>query len=66
MYVIERPTKWDDFMHLTEFPYNNIYQTSIKMSLFEAMYGKKCHTPLSWSEPKDSLIFGIDPLQEME
>lgn len=36
------------------------------MSPFEVMYGKKCHTLLSWSQPEDRLILGLDALQEIE
>ena len=36
------------------------------MSLFEALYGRKCRTPLSWSQPEDKLMLGPDALQEME
>ena len=66
MNVMDRPTRWEDFMHLVEFSYNNSYQASIKMSPFEALYGRKCHMPLSWSQPEDKLILGLDALQEME
>ena len=47
MYVMEKPTKWDDYLHLLEFAYNNGYQASTKMSPFEILYGKKCTTPVS-------------------
>ena len=53
-------------MHLAEFDYNNNYQSSIKMSPFEALYGRKCHTPLIWSQPEDKIVLGPDTLQEME
>ena len=66
MYVMDRPSKWEDYLHLAEFAYNNSYQSSIKMSLFEALYGRKCRTPLSWSQPEDKLMLGPDALQEME
>jgi hypothetical protein len=36
------------------------------MSPFEALYGRKCHTPLNWSETGDSKIFGPNILQEAE
>ena len=36
------------------------------MSPFEALYGRKCPTPLSWSQPEDKLILGLESLQEME
>jgi hypothetical protein len=40
MYVMDQPSKWEDFIHLVEFSYNNWYHASLKMSLFEALYGK--------------------------
>jgi hypothetical protein len=36
------------------------------MTPFEALYGRKCHTPLNWSETGDIKIFGLDILQEAE
>ena len=36
------------------------------MSLFEALYARKCHTPLSWSQPEDKLMLGPYALQEMD
>lgn len=47
MYVMDKPTKSEYFLHLAEFYYNNSYQDSIKISLFKALYGRKFHTPLS-------------------
>jgi transposase InsO family protein len=44
-YGLEFPQKWDDCLPLAEFSYNNIYQESIKMVLFEALYGRRCKTP---------------------
>jgi hypothetical protein len=41
MYVMEKPYKWEDCLHLVEFAYNNGYQASLKMSPFEALYGRK-------------------------
>jgi hypothetical protein len=41
MYVMDKPSKWEDYLHLVEFSYNNGYQTSLKMSSFEALYGRK-------------------------
>ena len=34
MYVMDRPSKWEDYFHLAEFAYNNSYQSSIKMCPF--------------------------------
>ena len=40
MYVMDQPSKWEDYIHLVEFYYNNGYHASLKMSPFEALYGK--------------------------
>jgi hypothetical protein len=40
MYVMDKPSKCEDYLHLVEFTYNNGYQTSLKMSPFEALYGR--------------------------
>jgi hypothetical protein len=44
---------------LAEFSYNNNYQESIKMAPFEALYGRRCRTPLNWSEPGESGFSGL-------
>jgi co-chaperonin GroES (HSP10) len=36
------------------------------MSPFEALYGRPCHTPLSWSESGKRVIFGLDIVAETE
>jgi hypothetical protein len=58
--VLEFPQKWDDCLPLVEFSYNNIYQESIKMAPFEALYGRRCRTPLNWSEPGEWWFFRPD------
>jgi hypothetical protein len=58
--------KWDQHVPLTEFPYNNSYQESIKISPFEALYGRPCRTPLSWSKSDERVIFGPDIMIEAE
>ena len=65
-YVMQQPTKWEDYLHLVEFAYNNGYRTSLQMSPFEVLYGRKCHTPSSWSGPEDRLMLGPRMLKEME
>ena len=66
MYVRTKPNKWEDYLHLVEFAYNNGYQTSSKLSPFEILYDKKCTTPISWDNPADRLMVGLEMLQEME
>ena len=41
---------WDTHLALMEFAYNNTYQASIDMAPFEALYGRKCRTPMCWDE----------------
>ncbi|MDN3212552.1 hypothetical protein QCB48_10890, partial [Haemophilus sp. SZY H51] len=57
---------WDQCLPLAEFSYNNSYQESIKMAPFEALYGRRCRTPLSWSEPGEREFFGVDLVKDME
>lgn len=66
MYVMDGPTKWEDYLHLVEFSYNNGYQTSFKMSPFEVLYGRKCKVPLSWDHLEDWLVLGLDMLKKTE
>ena len=51
-------------MTLTEFSYNNSYQESIRMAPFEALYGKKCRTPLNLVEVGDRGYFGPNFIKE--
>jgi hypothetical protein len=56
MYVMDKPSKWEDYLHLVEFAYNNGYQASLKMSPFEALYGRKCNTLVSWDNSVDRAV----------
>jgi hypothetical protein len=49
---------WDKSMSYAEFNYNNSYQESLKMALFEMLYGHRCRTPLFWSEAGERKVFG--------
>ncbi|KAL4310797.1 hypothetical protein GQ457_01G013250 [Hibiscus cannabinus] len=64
--VIEFHTSWEKSISLVEFAYNNSYQASIKMASFEALYGRKCRTPLCWSELGESKTLGPEVLRKME
>ena len=63
---MKRPTKWEDYLHLVDFAYNNGYQASAKMSPFEILYKNKCNTTVSWDNPVDRVLIGPELLQEME
>ncbi|GJQ97197.1 putative reverse transcriptase domain-containing protein [Tanacetum coccineum] len=48
--VMDFKKGWDRHLPLIEFSYNNIYHTSIKAAPFEALYGRKCRSPICWAE----------------
>ena len=66
MYVMYKTNKWEDYLHLVEFSYNNNFQVFVGMSPFEILYGCKCNTPISWSSSVDRLMLGPELLKDME
>ncbi|KAI3811386.1 hypothetical protein L1987_21107 [Smallanthus sonchifolius] len=56
--VIDFGNTWESHLPLVEFSYNNSYHTSIKAAPFEALYGRKCHFPICWTEVGDSQLTG--------
>ncbi|WVZ97309.1 hypothetical protein U9M48_042857 [Paspalum notatum var. saurae] len=48
--TIQYGTSWDKCLPYAEFSYNNSYQTNLKKLPFEALYGKRCRTPLFWNQ----------------
>ena len=56
--------KWDECLTLAKFSYNKGYQESIRTTPFEALYGKKCRTPLNWVEDGDRGYFRPDFIKE--
>lgn len=46
MYVMHQKQKWEGYLLLVVFAYNNGYQKSLRMSLFDTLYGCSCNTPL--------------------
>jgi hypothetical protein len=57
---------WDKNLSYAEFSYNNSYQASLKMSLFDALYGRKCRTTLYWDQTGERQVFGSEIIQEAE
>ena len=57
---------WEQHLPLIEFPYNNSFQSRIKMAPYEALYGRKCRTPLYWSELSENKIYRVDLIKETE
>ena len=63
---MDKPSKWEDYIYLVEFAYNNGYRTSLKMSPFEALYGRRCNTLVSWDNPIDRAVVVPELIREME
>jgi len=66
--TLEYSGSWDHDLPLAEFAYNNSYHSSIDMAPYEALYGRRCRTPVRWSEVgerKLSKIELIDLTQEV-
>ena len=64
--VISFGKKWEESLPYAEFSYNNSYQASLKMATFEVLYGRKCRTPLNWSETGERTLIGPDIIQQAE
>jgi hypothetical protein len=66
MCVMDQPSKWEYYIHLVEFSYNNGYRASLKMIPFESLYGRECNTPVIWDNPTDRAVIWPYLLKEME
>ncbi|GJS68477.1 putative reverse transcriptase domain-containing protein [Tanacetum coccineum] len=62
--VMEFGGSWDTHLPLVEFSYNNSYHASIKCAPFEALYGRKCRSPVIWTEVGESQLIGQEHVQE--
>ncbi|KAD5960750.1 hypothetical protein E3N88_12222 [Mikania micrantha] len=63
--IIDRLTNsWETHLSLVEFSYNDSYQTSIQASPFEALYVRKCRSPICWAEVGDSQLTGPELVHE--
>ncbi|GKE49131.1 putative reverse transcriptase domain-containing protein [Tanacetum coccineum] len=56
--VIDFRKGWERHLPLVEFSYNNSYHASIKAAPFEALYGRKCRSPVCWAEVRDVQLTG--------
>ncbi|WVZ52809.1 hypothetical protein U9M48_003831 [Paspalum notatum var. saurae] len=64
--AIQYGTSWDKCLPYAEFSYNNSYQASLKKSPFEALYGKRCRTPLFWNQTGEKRVFEPDIIRDAE
>ena len=54
------------YIPLMEFFYNNSYQSSIGMTPYEALYGRRCRTPVCWTELNEYKMIGPDIVKDLE
>jgi hypothetical protein len=64
--VLTYGSDWEKSLSHAKFSYNNIYQASLKMSPFEALYVRKCRTSLMWLEVGERLFFGPTKIKDAE
>ncbi|GJV69710.1 putative reverse transcriptase domain-containing protein [Tanacetum coccineum] len=62
--VIDFGKGWVNHLPLVEFSYNNSYHASIKAAPFKALYGRKCRSPVCWTEVGEAQILGPELIQE--
>src|SRR3990170_6283048 len=64
--VISFGKKWEESLPYAEFSDNNSYQARLKIAPFEVLYGRKCQTPLNWSETGERPLAGPDIIRHAE
>ena len=64
--VMEFTRSWDMYIPLIEFAYNNSYQSSIGMAPYEALYGRRCRTPVCWTKLNEHKVIGPDIVKDTE
>jgi len=62
--ILDHLGSWDEVLPLVEFTYNKNYQAIIGMAPFEALYERRCRTPLCWYQDGESVLVGPELLQE--
>ncbi|GJT18237.1 putative reverse transcriptase domain-containing protein [Tanacetum coccineum] len=58
--VLDFGGSWDVHLPLVEFSYNNSYHSSVRCAPFEALYGRKCRSPIMWAEVGEGHLIGPD------
>ncbi|GJU36611.1 putative reverse transcriptase domain-containing protein [Tanacetum coccineum] len=62
--VLDFGGSWDVHLPLVEFSYNNCYHSSVRCAPFEALYGRKCRSPIMWAEVGEGQLIGPELVQE--
>ncbi|GKE89733.1 putative reverse transcriptase domain-containing protein [Tanacetum coccineum] len=62
--VLDFRGSWDVHLPLVEFSYNNSYHSSLRCAPFEALYGRKCRSPIMWAKVGEGHFIGPELGQE--
>ncbi|GJX17875.1 putative reverse transcriptase domain-containing protein [Tanacetum coccineum] len=62
--ILDFKGSWDVHLPLVEFLYNNSYHSSVRCAPFEALYGRKCRSPIMWVEVGEGQLIGPELVQE--
>ncbi|GJU33540.1 putative reverse transcriptase domain-containing protein [Tanacetum coccineum] len=62
--ILDFGGSWDVHLPLVEFSYNNSYHSSVRCAPFEALYGRKCRSPIMWAEVGERQLIGPELVQE--
>ena len=61
--VLNFQGSWEEHLPFIEFAYNNSFHASIGMAPYEALYGRKCRSPVCWDEVGESKLVGPEIIQ---
>ena len=56
--VLDFQGSWNKYLPLIEFSYNNSYQSTIGMTPYEMLYGRKCRSPVHWDKAGERQYLG--------
>jgi len=62
--ILDHLGAWDEVLPLIEFTYNNSFHASIGMAPYEALYGRRCRTPLCWYQDGEAVLVGPELLEQ--
>jgi len=61
--ILDHLGAWDEVLPLIEFTYNNSFHASIGMPPYEALYCRRCRTPLCWYQDGEAVLVGLELLE---
>ena len=62
--VLDFQESWSKYLLLIEFAYNNSYQATIGVALYEMLYGRKCRSLIHWDEMGERKYLGLEIVRE--